>query len=402
MDFAGIIKRAWRITWQYKVLWVLGIFAGASGGFGGWGTSSYRTSSRDLGNWSSFDTAWSKASTWMQDWAPVLIAAAVALFLIAILWLVLSFAAQGGLAWEVDAVERGQRASLGEGWNVGFHNWGRVILAGIVLMLPILLVGLFVGGISVAALVPAYRVTSSGLTGLDAASATAGLAGLAAIGVVAVPVLIVLGFVLGNMYLLCVRFIAIEGRTSMEAVRASWDVVRHRFKDVLLMWLITIALSFAFAIAVAIPLGIAAVGVALTAVAGAWPVSVLLGLVLIAAGIVVSGIWSTFTSAMWTIFFRRLTGREVPAAHAVLPGYPAPAAQPGYYYPPGSYPPPPPPAAPGGYPPGSYPPVAPPAAPWPGAETPAPAAAPAPPAPAAEPSTPAPPAPGPSSEPEVR
>ncbi len=394
MDFAGIIKRSWRITWQYKVLWVLGIFAGASGGFGGWGTSSYRTSSRDLSNWGTFDTAWSQASAWTHDWAPVLIAAAVALFLIGMLWLVLSFAAQGGLAWEVDVVERGQRASLAEGWNVGFHNWGRVVLAGIVLVLPILLVGLFVAGISVAALVPAYRVTSPGLTGLGAASVTAGLAGLAVIGVVAVPVLIVLGFVLGNMYLLSVRFIAIEGRTSMEAVRASWEVVRHRFKDVLLMWLITIALSFAFAIAVAIPLGIAAVGVAVTAVVGAWPVSVLLGLVLFAGGIVLSGIWSTFTSAMWTIFFRRLTGREVPAAHAVPPGYATPAVQPGYYYPPGSYPSPPPPAAPGG-----YPTVGPPAAPWPGAKTLAPAA---PPAPAAQPSTPAPPAPGPSSEPEVR
>jgi len=391
MDFARIIKRAWRITWQYKALWVLGIFAGASGGFGGWGTSSYRTSSRDLSNWGTFDAAWSQASAWIHDWAPVLIAAAVALFLIAILWLVLSLAAQGGLAWEVDAVERGQRASLAEGWNVGFHNWGRVVLAGIVLMLPILLVGLFVAGISVAALVPAYRVTSSGL---DAASATAGLAGLAAIGVVAVPLLIVLGFVLGNMYLLSVRFIAIEGRTSMEAVRASWGVVRHRFKDVLLMWLITIALSFAFAITAAIPLGIAAVGVALTAVAGAWPVSVVLGLALFAGGIVLSGIWSTFTSAMWTIFFRRLTGREVAAAHAVPPGHPTPAVQPGYYYPPGSYPPPPPPVAPG-----SYSPVAPPAAPRPGAETPAP---PAPPAPAAPPPTPPPSAPGPSSEPEVR
>ena len=31
MDFGAIIKRSWQITWRYKALWVLGIFAGVSG-----------------------------------------------------------------------------------------------------------------------------------------------------------------------------------------------------------------------------------------------------------------------------------------------------------------------------------------------------------------------------------
>ena len=41
-----------------------------------------------------------------------------------------------------------------------------------------------------------------------------------------------------------------------------------------------------------------------------------------------TAIWGTFTSAMWTIFFRRLTGREVLVA--IPAGYPPPQRLPAY------------------------------------------------------------------------
>ena len=52
MDFGAIIKRAWQITWRYKALWVLGVFAGVSGcqsgGSGGGGGSGWQTNSGEL------------------------------------------------------------------------------------------------------------------------------------------------------------------------------------------------------------------------------------------------------------------------------------------------------------------------------------------------------------------
>jgi hypothetical protein len=37
MGFGDIIKRAWKITWRYRALWVLGLFAGVTGSSGGGG-----------------------------------------------------------------------------------------------------------------------------------------------------------------------------------------------------------------------------------------------------------------------------------------------------------------------------------------------------------------------------
>ncbi len=333
MDFAGIIRRAWQVSWRHKALWILGLFAGATGsGYGGgWGGSGYRYNAQDLGNWGSTSGIPAEVSAWVQDWAAVLIAAGVMLVLIGLLWLVLSLAAQAGLVWEVNGAEEGRPVSLGEGWSVGFHYWGRVFLVGLVLMLPVVLLVLILGfSIVLAVVVPIVQ---------NASPAWPAVAGIVFAGILAVPVFIVLGFVLGNMYLLAVRYLAIEDRSAMDAVRASWHALRHRLKDVFLMWLITLGLGIAFGFALAIPVATIAIGIGITAAVGVWPVAVLLGGLLLVVVIVLSAAWNTFTSAMWTIFFRRLTGRD--AAYnqwvwSTQQGYGV--APQGGYYPPGTYP----------------------------------------------------------------
>ncbi len=368
MDFPSIIKEAWRVTWRYKTLWVLGLFAGTVGGT--WGTSSYRADSQQVSQWTSPSAAWAEFTSFMHDWAPALIAAAVALVLIGILWLVLSVAAQAGLVWEVDAAERGGAVSASEGWNAGFHRWWKVLGVGAVLILPILLFGLLVLVLAGVSLVSAFGSISA--EGARAASGWAALAGLVVLGIVSLPVFIVLSFVLGNMYVLALRYLVLEGRPVMDSIRAAWQSLRHRFKDVFLMWLITIGLAIAFGIALAIPAGVVGAGIAVTGMLGAWPIAAVFGLLLFVVLLVVAAAWNTFTSALWTIFFRRLTGRDAAQVRPVAPTYPpypAPTAPPGYA-----------PVGPpigGGYGPAPQQP----ASPWPSAPPPPPGSPPAPPSP---------------------
>jgi len=341
MDFGGIIRRAWRVSWQHKSLWILGLFAGATGTSygGGWSGSNYRFDSQDLSRWDSVSGLPSDVSAWVQDWVPVLIAAGVMLLLLGLLWLLLSFAAQAGLVWEVNAAEEGRPVSASEGWRVGFHYWGRVFLVGLVLMLPIMLLALvFAIGVALAVIVPFVQ---------HASLAWMGVAGLVAASLLAIPVFLALGFVLGNMYVLAIRYLAIENRPAMDAVRASWYALRRRLKDVFLMWLITLGLGIAFGFVVAIPAAMLAVGIGVTAAVGVWPIAGALGVVLLVVVFVLMAAWNTFTSAMWTIFFRRLTGREVVHAQPAAPAYPGyAAAPPDAHYAPDpqpSYPAPPPP-----------------------------------------------------------
>ena len=81
MDYAGVLKRAWEITWRWKVLWILGFLASlGSGGGGGGGGPSYTTNGGPAGDPSS----WGGAPFGPEFWAPIagIIAALVCLFLL--------------------------------------------------------------------------------------------------------------------------------------------------------------------------------------------------------------------------------------------------------------------------------------------------------------------------------
>ena len=329
MDYADIIKRAWDVTWRYKTLWILGLFAGATGsGYVTWG-SGYRSTSRDFSRWTSVGAFQSEAVTFLHDWAPVLIAALVAIVLVGLLLLVLSFAAQAGLIRQVDSAEGGGRVSASEGWNAGFHDWWGLLVAGLVLLLPIVVFALVVFAAAAAVTLP--LLVGFGSAGAGSAAGWTGVAVLVAIALLALPLYIVLAFVLGTMYVLAVRHLVLERRTPMEAVRASWVSFRTHLKDVLLMWLITVGLGLGIGVAVSLVVGAFSVSVGAVILLGLWPAAPFLGLIAAAISVVVMAAWNTFTSALWTVFFRKLTGRE-----AVR--FPRVAAYHGAVSPPVSYP----------------------------------------------------------------
>ena len=42
LDLGGILRRAWAITWNHKILWIFGILAGLAGGGGSGGDNANR------------------------------------------------------------------------------------------------------------------------------------------------------------------------------------------------------------------------------------------------------------------------------------------------------------------------------------------------------------------------
>ena len=327
MDFTGIIKGAWRVTWRYKTLWVLGLFAGTvGGGYSSWSTSSYRTSSRHLSRFRSPAVAWAEFTSFVHDWAPALIAAAVALVLIGLLWLVLSLAAQAGLVWEVDVAERGGIVSASEGWNVGFHHWWKVLGVGLVLMLPIVLLGLLVLALAAAILLP--LIGSFPSAGSSAGPAVGGIRrGWSPSASCRFRYSSCFAFVLGNMYRARDSLPRDRGPYADERdsgfVAAATPQIQGRVPDVADHLR---ARTIGFGIAIAIPAGVDSCGYRDDrAVLGHGRSRSLLGILLFVVMIVVMAAWNTFTSALWTIFFRRLDGSGCSAAQglgAALSGIP--------------------------------------------------------------------------------
>jgi 16S rRNA (cytidine1402-2'-O)-methyltransferase len=114
-----------------------------------------------------------------------------------------------------------------------------------------------------------------------------------------------------------------------------------------------LAVGIGFSIVVSVVAAMFGFAIFAATAADMWPIAAFIGFVLFLAMLLPAAIYGAFSSAVWTIFFRRLTGRETIDA-ALTPGTPAPPIGSGMPAPPA------PPTAPS--PPAPPPPPAPPAA----------------------------------------
>lgn len=334
MDYGSIIKRSWRITWRYKALWVLGIFAGVSGctggGSSGGGNSGYRESSG--ADFNDLNRAWSD----VQEFLPLIIGTLVLLFFVGVLWSVFSIAARGGLVTGVNAAEQGAPQPLGELWRAGFARFWSLVGLDIMLALPLMVVGL---AMVVLIVVPIIGAAAAG--GEPGPEMLGPVCGSLLIGL---PLLLVGGFILGIMRLLAQRYVMLGGQGAIEATRNSWRFFRARLKDTAIMWLINAGLNIAASIVLAIPAVVLGIAVAVPFVAaiatqewGALAATIPVAIVLFGLlGLAYNAVWGTYTSALWTLFFRDVSGMTVASAPApaapVMPSEPAspyaPAPQP--------------------------------------------------------------------------
>ncbi|HEY3317784.1 MAG TPA: hypothetical protein VGK50_05125 [Coriobacteriia bacterium] len=353
MDYTGIVKRAWQITWKYRALWILGLFAGAGsgggGGGGGRGSAGNFGGARGGGS-SNLPFSSDAALRWIQSNLAAIVVIATVLILIGIIWAILSVAARGGLVWLANEAAEGRPVRAGNGWGAGFHFWGRTFLIGLLLALPLLLIALVIGALFAGTIV----ALAAGRGG--EAAVGAGVLGICGLAGFVLIVIVPLAILIGVLDQLALRHGVLDDVPATESIRRAWRDVRGRFKDVAIMWILLLAIAVGFGIVVAIVAVAAAVPAVVAAAAGVWPLAVVLGVVALAALMFVGAVYSAFYYTAWTIFFRRLTGREVAEVPAPAPAFP------------GGYPPPPPPPPPGafGYPPppgafGYPPPPAPPA-----------------------------------------
>lgn len=370
MDYGDIITRAFRIMWRHKALWVLGLFAGISGCQASV-NGNYQQQRADSASWQGSLNEFQSSPELRQIWsfveknAGLLIGIGIGLVFIWILWSLVSVAAKGGLVAATNAADEGLALSLGEAWSAGFARFGQLFLLHVVVRLPLFLLGM---GLLVALIALIFGVGVSGSEEQAGGAAIGGLCGILA----ALPLLLVVSLLVDNLFLISLRYLVLGGQGAIEAVRNAWAFFRARFKDTALMYIIggvlNLAAVFSFSIiatiigaGAGISLGVAA---ALTEDLGAVVGSVI-GIVAIVMVIYMAftAVWGTFTNALWTVFFRRVTGMAV----AAVPAYAAPVEPQWAPQPPVGYAPPVPPAPPA--PPAAPQPPAPPAAPPDSGET---------------------------------
>jgi len=368
-DIGTKISRAWNTIWQYKVLWIFGLllaFTGGSvlgnGGGGGGGGSNYNFNKDQMGHmggreWSASAPAWAQQfEQWFeQDLSPlfmpdrlvttiiwmVVIIFAVSL-VIGLLLALVRYPAETSVIRLVDVYETdGTKKKFKEGWRMGWNVRAfRIWVIDLIVGTPAFVI---VAGLSAAVAVMVVRMTKTGELGQ-----IPGMVGLIVLAGFLLLVLAIAMIFVGLWRQFIVRAIAIEGAGIGEGFKRGWEMLAHNFKNAFLTWLVMLGMNIAAGIALVIVtlvlIPVFAVmlipGALVSAIPGAiaYGISSLFAagpLVWLITGFVVmtflftvafsplslvTGIYTVFSSSIWTQTYREMKSSGSQPPVLAVPG----------------------------------------------------------------------------------
>ncbi len=305
MNYGELFERAWKIFWRHKVLWIFGILASCGSRPGGGGSNTgfqFNGNQRSLNipyqdlppQWQQFffnlERAFQNGTIWayIAGFIGIIIVIAVLLWLI---FLVLGVFGRVGLikgAWLAD--EGAERLTFGGLWSSGTRYFWRVFLFLLIFEILYFVVGLLL----------ALPIILFGLCTL-----CLGFLVVAAIGwFIAVWVEFTIIAVVG------------EDTDVMAGIRRAWDVITHNWGPVILVALIVYIAKLFLDLLIGIPFVLVAIPILIgmgqqtqPAVTNSLIVAAVLFIIYLPIAIFLVGLVQTYATTVWTLLYRRLTGR---------------------------------------------------------------------------------------------
>jgi hypothetical protein len=313
MNYGHLIKRSFDIMARRPYLWLLGLLAGGGTAFNfPSGGSNY---GRPAGSESYKGPSWAVLqNVWNANWEWV-VGILAFLAVLGIVLFVLGCIATGGIIHAAVEHDANHEYRLGTAWRAGYATGWRI--AGLRLLTFVLAIvpGLLVGALVLATVVGATNSATAAVSfGLVAALAFfASMAFWLALGVA---------------FQLAQRLVVLEDGHVAESLSTGFRMIRWRFKEIALGWLVLIALSIGVGIAIAVLAVVAAIpavalgfggwaigGMTGAIVAGSFAAVFLLGILLVA-----SAAYSAYSSVYWTLLFQNMRALPAPATRgAIIP-----------------------------------------------------------------------------------
>jgi len=341
MDHVKILKRAFSISWNYRVLWVFGFLLALTLPRGG-PNANYQFGANDFSRSQGFPP-FSPAIS--QQFINTIIAVGVALLCIIILLAIagtfVRYISETALIRLVDQNEAtGEKVNVRAGFRMG---WSRRAFR-------LFLIDLLFGVVGIVAFLLLILVAAAPfLVWLTSSDLLRTLGTVTGIGMVFLVILlfILIAIILSVVMQFIRRAAVLEDLGVFASIRRGFILVRQRLGDIVVMALILFALGLGWAV-LSIPLIIllllaaVVVGGLPALLAGLitslfvqgylpWIVAILIGLpiflvVLVVPGSFVNGLVQVFTSSTWTLTYREVLalGGARPEAQPPQPAPPLP------------------------------------------------------------------------------
>jgi hypothetical protein len=320
MDFGVLLAQAGRLVWRQKALWVIGLLPVLTHLFTAvLQTIFLHTVRDDLLPLLQDPARFTNPQTWLllpETWAGLvngrfLIVGLLWLFVgLLLFWLVLTLAEATVIALTL-AAEAGRRLTARDALRLGSRWMGRFIAIDALVFFPWFLIALVAMLLALLALLVTMVLSVQG-TALETIGVVL-LAGLSCVALLA-GLLVLVGFLSVRFRSLAFRDTAVFGHSARHSVRHTWQVIRPRLADTLLLvgllWGVQYIAGLLISL-VAVPLGlITAVPLLLDLsapiAAGSWLMG--LGTAVILA--IPRAFLFVYLAVAWTLGYRQLSGRQ--------------------------------------------------------------------------------------------
>jgi hypothetical protein len=269
INIGNILKRAWHILWNYKVLWIFGILLAITiGGGGARNSINYRWVSNGGNNgnngypWLNPDynlsQNWDELRTLIeQEVVPLFqhpgqhiatliwIGVGLLLFILVVAVIVafVRYVSETALLRMVDGYEQtGTKVGFKQGWKLGWSRRAfRLWLIDFIIGLPAFIFLALLLGLGVLFFISVVN----GNIGM-AVAGTISAIGLTFVFILVFSLLMVFLSLLRQFF---ARSVALEDTRVGESFRRGWAMFRHNWKSAALMWLVMFAIGIGFAIA---------------------------------------------------------------------------------------------------------------------------------------------------------
>lgn len=330
MRHLELLKQAFRITWRYRALWIFGFLLALCGGGGGGGGGGGNFNFRGGANDRDFE-GFGQLPRWPEIDPNLIIGAVIAFICLILVLIVIGIVVRAvtrtALVGMVCQVQETQAVATSDGWRFGWSGraW-RVFLIALVIGIPLAVISL---GLILLALSPLLLIlVNPDNTALIVISII--LTVFAVIFVILI--LIAVSVVITPLQELAWRQTALAERGVIDSVGQAFELIKRRFKDVAIIWLLMLGVGFGWGIVsliVILPASLIAAallgglpGGLVYLLSGSWVAALIIGgplglLALILVGSFAQGLYLTYQSAVWTLAYLELQTGEVKNSEAM-------------------------------------------------------------------------------------
>jgi len=241
----------------------------------------------------------------IPPWLIVLVA--VGALLLIILAVVLSIVCHAAIIALVGEIEAQRPAGVRQGFRLGFARFLPYLGINLIIGIPfgLLAMGMIAGGLSPLVLLLARQEIVKAI-------------GVALTIILMVPIIVILvlsGIAIGIFMAFFLRACVLERLGVLASLRRGWEVIRHNPGGVAILWLITVAVGLAWGMVMmpiftAVAVIVAGITTAIYALFHQVSVAALtalgLGLPLSLMVSFITGLYTVFQSAIWTLGYLRL------------------------------------------------------------------------------------------------